>query len=363
MRRWLGTVTVLAVVAAAATATVLLTRASGSPAGPAAATTHTGTAHVVRTTLRTTKQYYGTLGYGTPVAVTGATAGQAYTWLPRPGAVIRQGETLCEVDGRSVPLLAGARPAWRRLAVGVPDGPDVGQLNTDLVALGYASGIAGNTTYDWRTRAAVEDWQTARGVPATGAIELGEVVFASAPLRVAGVTATVGGPAQPGQPLLSATGPAQLVDLPVPVDQAYLVHRGDPVTVTMPDAVTQVSGTVVDVSAAASQASTEASGAPQPNGPPAAATVDATIRLRNSGVAARFTSAPVSVAITVQQARNVLAVPVSALLARPGGGYAVTVVDELGSHDVPVTPGLYSDALVQISGPGIRVGTTVAVPS
>ena len=103
--------------------------------------------------------------------------------------------------------------------------------------------------------------------------------------------------------------------------------------------------------AAASVPAAEPSGPPKGNGPPAPATVTATIRLQNSRLLARFISAPVSVAITTQQARNVLALPVSALLARPEGGYAVTVVDESGDHDVPVSTGLYSDTLVQINGP------------
>jgi len=360
-RRWLAGALVPAVVGVTAVAGVLVTRRVVPVDSPSAPGAHTGTVQVVRTTLRTTRQYYGALGYGAPTAIAAATTGRAYTWLPRPGAVVRQGERLYEVDGRAVPLLAGARPVWRTLAVGTPAGPDIAQLNTDLVALGYASGIGGNTTYDWRTRAAVRDWQRALGVLVTGAVDLGQVVFAAVPLRVASVAATLGAPAEPGQPLLTATAPRQVVELPVPVDQAYLVHRGDRVTVTMPDAVTQTPGTVTGVSATAGPAG-EPSAAPG-NGPPVPATVTVTIRPTDSRLLARFSSAPVSVQITTQQARNVLAVPVSALLARPGGGYAVSVVEGTSSHDVAVSTGLYSDTLVHVAGAGIHPGTTVAVPA
>jgi hypothetical protein len=71
------------------------------------------------------------------------------------------------------------------------------------------------------------------------------------------------------------------------------------------------------------------------------------------------------VAITDQTVRNVLAVPVYALLARSGGGYAVEAVAGDGTHHlVRVTPGLFDDAagMVQVSGPGLAAGQRVVVP-
>jgi hypothetical protein len=67
--------------------------------------------------------------------------------------------------------------------------------------------------------------------------------------------------------------------------------------------------------------------------------------------------APVTVAITRQIHQNVLTVPITALLARPGGGYQV----RLGSDRyVPVEPGLFdsSTGRVEVTGeltPGQRV--------
>ena len=62
---------------------------------------------------------------------------------------------------------------------------------------------------------------------------------------------------------------------------------------------------------------------------------------------------------------DVLAVPVSALLARSSRGYAVEVVAGDGTHRLaPVTLGLFDDAagLVQASGPGLAAGQRVVVP-
>jgi hypothetical protein len=68
------------------------------------------------------------------------------------------------------------------------------------------------------------------------------------------------------------------------------------------------------------------------------------------------------VAITNQTVHNVLAVPVTALLALPGGGYAVEVAAAGGAHRlVRVIPGLFDDAagLVQVSGSGLAAGQRV----
>ncbi|NUR98504.1 MAG: HlyD family efflux transporter periplasmic adaptor subunit, partial [Kribbellaceae bacterium] len=251
------------------------------------------TAEVVRTDLRTSRQYYGTIGYGQTVDLVATTTGQAFTWLPAPGAVIRQDGTLYEADGRAVPVLAGARPLWRPLHRGLR-GPDVAQLNTALADLGYRPAVAGSQVYTWRTQAAVRRWQHAHGYSRTGAIALGQLVFAHVPLRVSTVQAKLGEPVQPGTPLLSATSPALVVEVPVPVDQAYLLHRGAAVTVTLPDAVTTTPGTVSDIARVATLPETD----PQDNrnGSPQTAVVNATVRLAHPALASAYSSAPVQVA-------------------------------------------------------------------
>jgi hypothetical protein len=59
-------------------------------------------------------------------------------------------------------------------------------------------------------------------------------------------------------------------------------------------------------------------------------------------------------------------VPINALLALAGGGYAVEVVGGDGLHQpVPVSPGLFDDAagLVQVTGTGLAAGQRVVVPA
>ena len=70
------------------------------------------------------------------------------------------------------------------------------------------------------------------------------------------------------------------------------------------------------------------------------------------------------VGITTASVPNALVVPVTALLARSGGGYAVEVVDAgARNHLVPVSLGLFDDAegLVQVSGSGLAAAQEVVV--
>jgi len=94
-----------------------------------------------------------------------------------------------------------------------------------------------------------------------------------------------------------------------------------------------------------------------------AAAILVTVRIGRSQIPAGLDQAPVQVAITQQQHRDVLAVPVTALLALPGGGYAVRTASGPGRRLISVTTGLFDDAtgLVEVSGPGLAVGQAVQV--
>lgn len=227
------------VVCAAATVTVLLTAAGPSGGNPAARSgaqppgaVPSGVAPasavpVVRTDLIDTVQVSGSLAYQGTYTVVDRAVGAAYTWLPAPGGQVRRGQRLYEVDGVPVPLLYGPRPQWRSLAPGVAPGPDVIQLKANLAALGFGARLVAGGQYDGATAAAVAAWQAAAGLPVTGTIPLGQIVFAPGPLRIATVTADLGAVPEPGQALLTATSPVPAVILPLPVGQEYLVRTGE----------------------------------------------------------------------------------------------------------------------------------------
>jgi len=204
-------------------------------------------------------------------------------------------------------------------------------------------------------------------------VPLGQIAFAPGPLRITSISPALGAPPQQGMPVLTATSPVPVVTALVPVTQEYLVRRGDPVTVTLPDGVTTTPGVVTVVSSVAATTAGPPAGdaSPGPQGGGGSGdsqdAVPMTVRLTRPAAAGNLDQAPVTVNIVAARARGVYAVPVSALVALAGGGYAVEVVHRGGSlasrQLVPVQIGLFSDTLVQVSGAGITAGLEVEVPS
>jgi hypothetical protein len=267
-------------------------------------------------------------------------------------------------------LFYGPTPEWRALSAGVTPGRDVAQLDRNLIALGYGAGLVVSDYFTGATAYAVELWQAARGLPVTGTVPLGQVAYAPGPLRITGVTPVPGSPPQPGTAVLTATSPVPVVIAAVPVGQEYLVKTGDAVTVTLPDGVSTTPGVVTSVASVASAGSGNAGSPPDgstatqgPGGGSGPDTVQMTVRLTQPAAAGHLDQAPVSVNIVSAQARDVLAVPVSALVALAGGGYAVDVVQGGAAHLVAVQTGLFAQTLVQVSGPGLTAGLRVQVPS
>jgi hypothetical protein len=277
------------------------------------------------------------------------------TWLPQAGQVIGQGQVLYQTgNGSPVALLYGTAPDWRTLAEGVT-GADVSQLNHDLVALGDANNTevaaAGWDYYSAQTAAGVQRLEQHLGVSfPPGSLSPGQVVFEPGAIRVAEVTGSLGGPAS-GR-VLQATSDEQMVTVALDVSQESEVAAGDAVSVTLPDGRT-TPGVVSSVGAVATTA-TAGDGT-------TTTTIPLTVTLSDPATAGSLDQAPVTVNITTSTARDVLAVPVTALLARSSGGYVVEVAARGNARRyVPVTPGIFDDnsGLLQVTGaltPGQRV--------
>ncbi|MGO9873310.1 MAG: peptidoglycan-binding protein [Acidimicrobiia bacterium] len=319
----------------------------------------------------------------TNLAAVGATAvnpGTTYTALPQTGQIITQDQPVYSVNGQAVPLLYGTVPDYRAFAVGMTDGADVDELTHDLITLGYGAGLTPSDAYSTATAAAVERWQAALGLPATGTVLVGQVVFEPGPIRVTSVSPTVGQAVTPGN-VLDATNITPVVTVDLDVTQEYLVKPDDLVTVVLPDGTTEVGGRIATVGDVATCPNGNGNGAGNGNsnagagsadtspcsaagsGDSSTPTVAVTITLDSTPPGATLDQAPVDVNVTTQRADNVLAVPVNALLALQGGGYGVDVVSGATHQLVGITAGLYSDTMVQISGSGITAGEQVEVPA
>jgi hypothetical protein len=298
------------------------------------------------------------------VAQAGARLDGSVTWLPAAGAVVQQGQTLYAVNGRPAVLLYGAQPAYRELGAGA-SGDDVRQLEQDLVALGFATAanLVADGTFTGADAAAVDRWQAALGVPQTGAVRLGEVVFAAGPVRVAAVRAALGVQAAPGALLLDLTPTRHSVTAQLDAGRQQLVHPGDRVSVLMPDGKTNAAGTVTDVGRVATQPSSQGQGG-QGQGQGGQPMVAVTVALADESVAGTLDQAPVFVSVTTASKKSVLAVPVTALLAQPNGDYAIALRSGAERRLLTVQLGLFGDAgLVEVTGAGLAEGQLVEVPA
>jgi hypothetical protein len=361
-RRWWVIVAML-LAGGAVVAGVGVFGGTGGGTGPSGDLSATSLATVTRQSLSRTTQVNGTLGYAGSYTVLGHAHGTV-TWLPAVGQVIHQGQVLYGVDGAPVVLLYGSTPAYRALAEGATaadvTGGDVAELNHDLVALGYAKKSDVDSAWNEfhrATRAGVKKLQKHLGVRQSGRLSPGDVVFLPTAARVTALQAGLGGPAT--GPVLRASTTARTVSVALAADLQSEVKASDKVTITLPDGRT-TPGTVTAVGTVA----TVPSG--NPGGSGGGPTVPVTIRPDDASATGSWDQAPVQVAITDRTVRDVLAVPVFALLARSGGGYAVELVSPAGSHRlVPVSPGLFDDAtgLVQVTGSGLAAGQRVVVPT
>jgi hypothetical protein len=352
--RWvvLGIAVVVAAGSVAAWGAGVFSPATSSGAGQQGAAAP-ATAAVIRQDLSATTPATATLGYAGSYPVIGQ-GGGTLTWLPPTGQVIRQGQVLYQTgNGSPVVLLYGSVPDWRALEAGLT-GQDVAQLNHDLVGLGYAGrpdiAALGWDYFSWATAQGVQRLEAHLGVafPA-GSLSLGQVVFEPVALRVSQVTGRLGGPAN--GPVLTATSDRHVVTIPLDDSDQPELKAGNQVTITLPDGKT-TPGVVSSVSRVASSGS----------GPDAATTIPVQVRLTDPKTAGHLDQAPVTVNITTASSPGpVLAVPVTALLARSPQGYVVEVAEPGNTRRwVPVTPGIFdgADGLVQVTGsltPGQRV--------
>ena len=355
----------LAATAAGVVATVAVRGGQAPAASPAAPPVTLAT--VVRTDLTTTVLTAGTLGYAATRPVVNQLAG-TYTALPAPGQAIRPGQDLYRVDNLPVVLMRGGTPAWRTFGPGMTAGPDVTELQRNLITLGFAAGLFAAPTgqFDALTEDAVVRWQQAAGYPATGEIALGQVVFLPAGIIiVGGLNQAPGQPASSGQVPYAVTAATRTVTVPLGSGLPP-VTTGEAATIVLPSAAT-TPGTVTAIGPAPppGNSGTSGSGTGGTSGSSGSAgssgaSMQLTITPDHPAATGTGQDVAVQVSLVTQSVRGVLAVPITALLALAGGGYGVEVAGpNADDRLVGVTTGLFADTLVQVSGPGIRAGMKV----
>ncbi|MDT0309036.1 peptidoglycan-binding protein [Streptomyces sp. DSM 44917] len=317
-------------------------------------------AEVTRQTLVDVESADGRLGHG-PSAAVGTRLGGTLTRVPAVGEEVARGEALFSVDNLPVVLMYGATPAYRPLEPGA-EGPDVEQFEENLAALGY-TGFTPDDAYTAATAAAVERWQEDAGLPETGTVELGRVVFAEGPLRVDGAGAAAGDAVAPDGPVLTVTGRERVVTVELAPADRRLAEEGAGVTVRLPDD-SELAGVVGNITTLLRPA--EGGGEGGSGGGQMETVIQVVVGLPGEDAqeaAGLWDQAGAHVEFTAGERPDVLTVPVAALLALAEGGFGVEVIEGGTSRYVPVTTGLFADGRVEVSGDGLAEGDRVGMPS
>ena len=266
----------------------------------------------------------------------------------RPGATVSQGTVLYYVNLRPVAVGAGSVPAFRAISSGLR-GPDVAQAQRMLAAKGFyagaVDGYAGAGTVD-----AIADWQEAQGLPRTGRLDLGDVIFVpSLPAQISLVEQVIarGKTLAGGEDAVRAFSRAPEFVIPATQAQADLMPPGTRVEVTAPD------GTVWSAKTGARSASSD--------GQTATVTLDGKAGKPVCGDACDLVPA-VSDAllpskVVIVPPTDGLVVPSSALLTQADGSTAVAAAD--GAR-LRVTVGASAHGLVVVDG--VAEGTRVRIP-
>jgi len=350
-RRWVAVLVVIVLLAAAAVAVAVSGVFKPASPGTGASQYRTSTAVVHRESLTSQINLSATLGDSGSYTLTNQGTG-TITWLPAVGHVVRRGKEAYGLDGTPVVLLYGSTTSYRTLSEGM-SGPDVRELNQNLIALGYATkadllplrDFSANTAY------ALEQYQTALGITSpTGSLTLGQAVFLPTAARITAWETSVvpGAAATPGEALMTATSDTPVATINLDPSQEGELKLDDHVGITLPDG-SSTPGVITDVGKVAS---TNAAGV-------------TSVPVTHPRAAGGLSQAPVTVQVTTGKVNNVLVVPVDALEAHAGGGYSVEVIGPHRHYLVPVQVGVFDDAagLVQISGSGLAAGQRVVVPA
>jgi peptidoglycan hydrolase-like protein with peptidoglycan-binding domain len=238
------------------------------------------------------------------------------------GGLSASAQVAVVVSSAALPSSVSGPLATPDVAITLPDTPD--------------------SVFTTATTEAVKAWQAGSGLTVTGIINPGQVTFMPGPVRIAGHTARLG-EAVGGSPVLTYTGLDRIVTVPLRVTDLALADEGNEVAVTLPNG-DPVAGMISQISAVVN------------NG-----TVDVTVTIADQQSLGSLAAAPVDVKFISQERQNVLAVPISALLALAEGGYGVEIVEGEHTYIIPVKTGMFAGGRVEVSGEGLAEGVTVGV--
>jgi hypothetical protein len=330
------------------------------------------TAVVTPADISSSDPQQGSIGFGRTWTVKAAGEG-VITWLPAGGAKLVRGDQVYRVDDQPVALFYGRLPLFRPIDREGMVGRDVRVVADNLGALGYRTGRQpapgsyfgqpaaggkkppppivvhrGESVLTGALILAIRRWQRDRQVPETGRLGRADVVVERGPVRVASVTAQLG---DTGGDVMSVSGTAKVISVPIDASAAGSITLGDQVAVVLPDGGRK-RAKVTAVGAQISKSDDD-----QGDGTPK---LTVTLTAVHATDLRKVDSADVEVDFATETHKGVLTVPVGALLALSEGGYGLQIS---GGPLVAVKTGLISKGMAEVSGGGLSAGAKVVTTS
>ncbi|MEM9521781.1 MAG: peptidoglycan-binding protein [Actinomycetota bacterium] len=313
----------------------------------------TATGSVTRGDLASEREFKASVSFGDPWTL-GINRTGTVTASIAAGTIVNLGEQLVRIDEKPVFLANGTMPMYRTLEkvdtrqrdennkrLTLLDGPDVTQLQQFLLDAGYdndgtleVDGIFGSTT-----EKAVKAWQEANGLPVTGKVDSGQVVFATESVRIA--NAVRNGSSFES---IEVTRGKALILVDTNNRDRSAISPGTSVSIVLPD------GSRVEGEATKQEQATNAEGS----------TVWRTTIDSSAVLPSEAGTATIEVVDVV--AKDAILVPASALLALAEGGFAVEKVTSDGKKLVRVQVDEVLDGKAAVTG-DIDPGDSVVVPA
>lgn len=268
----------------------------------------------------------------------------------QPGDEVAQGKTLYTVNLRPVTIAEGETPSFRSMGLGA-SGKDVEQLQQLLGDVGLLKG-GKDGEYGPATEKAVNAWHKSRGMPETGIVEAGDLIFVpSLPTRISLDTAQVarGLNLIGGEQIVNGLPASPAFQIPITETQVSMFPVGTRAEIAAPDGASIWVGIVADQTVNADDG-----------------TIELVLNGENGGSICGDSCGAVPVSgrsllstnvVTVETAAG-LVVPSAALRSEADG--RVSVTDDNGTvHEVTVAATAKGMSVIE----GVREGTKVRIPA
>ncbi|MEW9517293.1 peptidoglycan-binding protein [Streptomyces tubercidicus] len=313
------------------------------------------TTEITRTDLVQSKTVDGRLDYAQRRVVKSPVEGTV-TKAAESGKTVSLGQRLYERDARPVTLLYGSTPMFRTMKAGAR-GPDVLQLERNLRDLGFGAGLYVDVRYDEATKAAVKQWQKSLDVTANGEVGQGDVVFQRGPVRVVSADAALADSIGPDSKVLTVASTKPVVRAELEAADGALAAKGTKVEIAMPGGDNRrgkVSGVVAPEDSESGEDGAAASGGSSGDAINVEITLDDGTKIQE-----KDRQGTLRVKFVSESRKDVLTVPVEAIVALREGGYGLELIQGSKTRMVAVETGLTADGRIEVSGAGLAEGMKV----